>query len=74
MEIFEIVLYTNKTLIFRSVEDNKEYQANISNDISKINSLLNMHKLKLDENKTKILQINYNGYGIELEMSMIFEY
>lgn len=54
----EMVLYADDTLIYTEGDDDESCRENMNHDINKINTWLKMNKLKLNENKTKIIEIN----------------
>ena len=56
----EIVLYADDTLIYNIGDTNEECMDNLRYDIDNVNTWLKMNKLKLNENKTKIMHINTN--------------
>ena len=57
----EIVLYADDTLIFNILETDEEYQVNLKFDLNNVNKWLKINKLKLNEDKTKIMEINMNN-------------
>lgn len=61
LEKCEIVLYADDTLIYTEASTEEQCLENMKHDISKINTWLKMNKLKLNENKTKIMEINMNS-------------
>lgn len=69
----EMVLYADDTLIFTEGDNDEQCRINMIHDIQKINTWLKINKLKLNENKTKIMEINMandeifeiNGKNIE---------
>lgn len=56
----EIVLYADDTLIFAEAETEELCHENLKNDMDNISKWLKMNKLKLNENKTKLMEINMN--------------
>ena len=56
----EIVMYADETLIFAESDNEQECIDNMAPDIEKINNWIKMNKLKLNENKTKRMDINMN--------------
>ena len=54
----EIVLYADDTLIFNISETDEECQINLKSDFNNVNKWLKINKLKLNENKMKIMEIN----------------
>lgn len=61
IEKSEIILYADDTLIFTECENEEQCRMNMKHDIEKINTWLKINKLKLNENKTKIMEINMTG-------------
>ena len=57
----EIVLYEDDTLIFNISKTDEECQINLKFDLNNVNRWLKMNKLKLNEDKTKIMEINMNN-------------
>lgn len=57
----ETILYADDTLIFTESETDEQCEENVKHDINKINTWLKMNKLKLNEDKTKIMKINMNS-------------
>ena len=57
---YEIVLYAEDILIFTNKADNL-CQENLTKDMENVNKWLMMNKLKLNENKTKLLEINMDN-------------
>ena len=53
----EIVMYADDTPIFAENDNEQECIDNMAHDIEKLNNWLKMIKLKLNENKTKIMDI-----------------
>ena len=60
LEKCEIVLYADDILIFTNKADNL-CQENLTKDMENVNKWLMMNKLKLNENKTKLLEINMDN-------------
>ena len=56
----EIVLYGTE-LIFTEGETEHICQQNLTNDLIKVEKWLKMNKLKLNENKTKVMELNMNN-------------
>lgn len=54
----EIILYADDTLIFTKADTGNECYERLKNDMIDINMWLKMNKLKLNENKTKIMEMN----------------
>lgn len=54
----EIILYADDTLIFAEGQSNQQCYDDLTQDMKKVEIWLGMNKLKLNENKTKILEIN----------------
>ena len=61
MEKCEIVLYADDTLIFTDDKTDNFCHENLTKDMESINKWLMMNKLKLNENKTKLLEINMDN-------------
>ena len=59
-QIYEIVLYADETLNFTDKNDNLCHE-NVSKGMENINIWLMMNKLKLNENKPKLLGINMDN-------------
>ena len=57
----EIILYADDTLIFTEGDTGHQCYDNITEDINNVNEWIKMNKLKLNENKTKLMQINMNN-------------
>ena len=57
----DIVLYADDTLIFNLSKTGEECQIKLNYEISKLNKWLKINKLKLNEYKTKIMEINMNN-------------
>ena len=53
----EIVLYADDTLIFNISETDEECQINLLLDVNNVNKQLKINKLKLNEDKRKIIEI-----------------
>ena len=51
------VLYADNTLLYTIANSDEECRENVKYDMKKIDEWLKMNKLKLNENKTKILGI-----------------
>ena len=60
LEKCEIVPYADNTLIFTDKADNLCHE-NLTKDVESIHKWLMMNNLKLNENKTKVLEINMNN-------------
>lgn len=60
----EIILYADDTLIFTEGHTDKLCQDNMIHDINNVNKWLKMNKLKLNENKTKLMEINMNNESV----------
>lgn len=60
----EIVLYADDTLIFSESESDEQCHRNLTQDIENVNNWLKMNKLKLNENKTKIMEINMDNSSV----------
>lgn len=58
LERCQIILYADDTLIFAEGESDRQCYDDLTHDIKNINRWLDMNKLKLNESKTKILEIN----------------
>lgn len=58
IEKCEITLYADDTLIFTESDSIEQCYNNLNQEMEKINTWLNMNKLKLNENKTKIMEVN----------------
>ena len=58
MEKCEIVLYANDTLIFTDDKTDNLCSKTLTKDMESINKWLMMNKLKLNENKTILLEVN----------------
>ena len=58
LEKCEIVLYADDTLIFTDDKTDNLCHENLTKDMESINKWLMMNKLRLNENKTKLLEIN----------------
>lgn len=54
----EMVLYADDTLIFTEGHNDEECRDKMISDLDNINEWLKMNKLKLNEKKTKIMEIN----------------
>ena len=61
LEKCEIVLYADDTLIFTDDKADNLCHENLTKDMESINKQLMMIKLKLNENKTKLLEINMDN-------------
>ena len=73
MEKCEIVLYAYDTLLFTECTTCEECYERIKKDIDNINKQLKINKLKLTENKKKLMEINMrtnSSFGI---ISVIIE-
>ena len=57
-------MYADDTLIYTIANSDEECRENIKYDMKKIDEWLKMNKLKLNENKTKIMEINLNSEKI----------
>ena len=64
MEKCEIVLYADDILIFTNAKTDNLCHENFSKHMEKINIWFMMYKLNLNENKTKLLEINLNNNTI----------
>ena len=54
-------MYADDTLIFTEEDTDRQYYDNMTEDINNVNEWIKMNKLKLNENKTKLMQINMNN-------------
>lgn len=61
LEKSEIVMYADDTLIFTEGESDQQCHETLMRDLENINKWLKMNKLKLNESKTKIMEINTNN-------------
>lgn len=57
----EIVLYADDTLIFSEGDSDNQCYDKLNQDMKNVNEWLKMNKLKLNESKTKIMEINTNS-------------
>lgn len=64
LEKCEIILYADDTLIYAEGDTDEQCRENLMHDINKINSWLKMNRLKLNENKTKLLEVNMDSESI----------
>lgn len=72
LENCEIVLYADDTLIYNEANTEEECLENLQKDIKNVNIWLKMNKLKLNENKTKIMEINMtSNMTIEINNKII---
>lgn len=60
LEKCEIVMYADDTLIYAKGDTEEQCTDNLTHDMNNINNWLKMNKLKLNESKTKIMEINMN--------------
>lgn len=60
----EIVLYADDTLIFAEADREEDCHEKLQRDINNINNWLKMNKLKLNESKTKLMEINMNNSSL----------
>lgn len=68
----EIVLYADDTLIFNESETDEQCNIKLMEDMINVNTWLKMNKLKLNENKTKIMEINViNSTNFEINNKVI---
>lgn len=61
LEQCQIILYADDTLIYTEGDSSEECHNNMVNDINNINIWLKKNKLKLNETKTKIMEINFDS-------------
>lgn len=64
LERCKIVLYADDTLIYSEGDTEEQCRNNMIHDINNINTWLKMNKLKLNENKTKLMEINMTSETI----------
>lgn len=57
----KIILYADDTLLYAEGNDEKECRTKLMRDIEQLNIWLKMNKLKLNEQKTKLMEINMNS-------------
>lgn len=57
----EIILYADDTLIFTEASNEKQCHENLMHDLMKVNKWLKMNKLKINESKTKLMEVNMNS-------------
>lgn len=57
----EIIMYADDTLIFTEADTEQTCRENLEQDMLNINNWLKMNKLKLNESKTKLMEINMNN-------------
>lgn len=60
LEKCEIVMYADDTLIYAKGDTEEQCTDKLTHDMNNINNWLKMNKLKLNESKTKIMEINMN--------------
>ena len=73
LEKCEIVLYADDTLIFTDDKADILCHENLTMDMESLNKCLMMNKLKLNENKTKLLEINMDNNIIFKIKNVIIE-
>lgn len=64
IEKCEIILYADDTLIYTEAISEEQCKENMKYDVNKINNWLKMNKLKLNEKKTKVMEINMTSNDI----------
>lgn len=64
----EITMYADDTLIFAEADTEQKCHENLNFDMENINTWLKMNKLKLNESKTKLMEINMNS-NIEFKIN-----
>ena len=73
LEKCKVVLYTDDTLLYTIANSDEEYRENIRYDMKKIDEWFKMNKLKLNENKTKIMERNVNSDEISKIKCIVIE-
>ena len=71
MEKYEIVLYADDTLIFTECKTCEECYVRIGKDMDNINKRFRKNKLKLNENKTKLMKINMHTGMSQIPIGMV---
>ena len=61
LEKFKILLYADDALIFTDDKADNLCHENLTKDMASINKWLMINQLKLNENKTKFLEINMDN-------------
>ena len=69
LEKCKLVLYADDALIYTIANSDEECRENIKHDMKKIDEWLKINKLKLNENKTQIMEIIYLGFIIDKKLN-----